>query len=958
MARLLCTIFLISGASALMFETLWFRQAGLAFGNSVWASSLVLSGFMAGLAMGNAIAARAGSRILNPIRLYALLELVIGIGGLLLVIFLPRLGEGLAPWFLPLLDRPWLLNPLRLFLAFFLLLIPSTAMGITLPLLTKALSANDPLFGRVLGRLYGWNTTGALLGVILTEFVLIGALGVRVSAGLACFLNVSVAAAAWHLSKSPLAGSSPATSNRRPSAKTAPSVETKRPLRYYLTAAFLSGFCLLALEVLWFRFLMLFVSGHSESFALMLAVVLGGIAFGGLIASFALKRRPSFAAEGAAVVFLMGVLTVLSYALFPFFIAKHADAVITSVADILSVGIPLMLPVSWVSGIFFTIIGTAIKDHLDSETAATGALTFANTLGAAFGAFSAGFVLLPHFGMERGFFFIAALYGLTGLLLFGARSGISRTAAAAVSAFALGILFFPTGAMETRYLPLPSQRLLSPGEEGRIVAVREGQIETISYLEQQWKGQPLSYRLVTNSYSMSRSDILSKRYMKLFVYLPMAIHPDPKYTLLISYGIGSTAKALTEAKGLERIDVVDISKDILEMNDIVFPNPAGHPLRDPRVRVHIEDARYFLQTTAARFDLITGEPPPPELAGVVNLYTEEYFRLLYDRLNPGGIVSYWLPLHAIDAESAKAILKAFCKVFSDCSLWHGQMLDLIMIGTREAQGPVSESQFRRQWEDPLVSKALSDIGIEIPEQLGALFIGDASYLEGLTRGTWPLVDNFPKRIAVSRGPRMELVKLLDRWTDTTETQQRFLQSPLIRKLWPERLRQDSVPYFEYQALLHQKWFGLRQPMRPPIADLHQVLTETPLKTLPLWLLGSDADYSRIVSIQKDAMQNDPIVQARLGMMKLSERDYEAAAAAFARAEADPKVQAEAFNYRVYALSMAGQIEQAQRLVAEKMGEFLAAQKKEGVVGPPPLSPFWDWMKKNRGLDPFAILHIE
>ena len=179
MPFLLYTVFFASGASALIFETLWFRQAGLAFGNSVWASSLVLSGFMGGLALGNALAARYGSGLKSPLRAYAIAETAIAITGVGLVSLFPVLAGALAPWFRPLIDHPWILNPLRLLIAFLLLLIPSTAMGITLPLLVRALSqrragsaelvdsrggpAGDAFFGRVLGRLYGWNTLGAIV---------------------------------------------------------------------------------------------------------------------------------------------------------------------------------------------------------------------------------------------------------------------------------------------------------------------------------------------------------------------------------------------------------------------------------------------------------------------------------------------------------------------------------------------------------------------------------------------------------------------------------------------------------------------------------------------------------------------------------------------------------------------------------------------------------------------------
>src|SRR5882762_9592716 len=240
LALLLSAVFFASGASALIFETLWFRQAGLAFGNSVWASSLVLSGFMAGLALGNALVARWGQRLSNPIRAYAVAEAAIALTGVGLVFLLPVLGSALAPVFRPLLDRPWALNPLRLFVAFVLLLVPSTAMGITLPLLTRALLRDDSGlpgrspkdeggFGRVLGALYGWNTLGAVVGVVAGEMFMVGRFGVR--------------GTARHVGR---VLSDPAPPHRGPGTWA------------WLVAAFAAGFSLLALEVIWFRFLLLF----------------------------------------------------------------------------------------------------------------------------------------------------------------------------------------------------------------------------------------------------------------------------------------------------------------------------------------------------------------------------------------------------------------------------------------------------------------------------------------------------------------------------------------------------------------------------------------------------------------------------------------------------------------------------------------------------------------------------
>ena len=135
----LCAVFFLSGASALIFETLWFRLSGLTFGNSVWASALVLSSFMGGLALGNGLAAYYGDRIKHPVRLYAFMEITVAITGVLLIFIIPVLTEKLSPLFRQFLDTPWILNPLRLSISFLLMLVPATAMGITLPVLVKSL---------------------------------------------------------------------------------------------------------------------------------------------------------------------------------------------------------------------------------------------------------------------------------------------------------------------------------------------------------------------------------------------------------------------------------------------------------------------------------------------------------------------------------------------------------------------------------------------------------------------------------------------------------------------------------------------------------------------------------------------------------------------------------------------------------------------------------------------------
>lgn len=950
MAFLVCGIFFISGASALIFETLWFRQAGLAFGNSVWASSLVLSGFMGGLALGNALAARYGDRFGNPVRVYAVVELAIALTGVGLVYLFPVLGAALAPWLRPLLEHLWILNPLRLLIAFMLLLIPSTAMGLTLPLLTKTLIAYDRNFGSVLGRLYGWNTLGAVLGAVVGETYFIGAFGVHGTALMAGTLNIFAAAVAVWLSI------------QTPRQILSSGGEGRQELYWvagwsWLSAAFLSGFCLLALEIVWFRFLLLFVMGHSVAFALMLAIVLAGIALGGLAASQWLRFFHDAYRFASPIAFTAGILCAVSYAAFPLVIKPFTTFpyVISQTVDILHVGVPLMFPVSFLSGIFFTLMGAALRNNLATETETTGVLTLANTVGAALGSLIGGFVLLPILGMEKSFCFIAVLYGGVGGLLLLKSQAPLKIAYTGAAAFLLSAAFFPFGLMEKNLLQVPVKRYLREDTAGRLAGVREGLTETVLYFETLMFGKPVFYTMLTNSYSMSGTRNGLRRYMKLYVYWPMAVHPNLKRALLICYGVGNTAKAMTDSKGIETIDVVDISRDVMEMNNIVYPNKVDRPLYDPRVRVHIEDGRYFLQTTGQRFDLITAEPPPPGIAGVENLYTREYFHLIYDRLAEGGIVTYWLPLHALSDVSTKAVLRAFCDVFEDCSLWNGMGTSLMMVGTRNARGPVSEEEFTGQWSDPVVAGEMSRLGFERPGQLGALFIGDAEYLKGIIADSSPLVDNYPKQIEAPLGSKEEVGRLSRSFTDVFAARERFRQSPLIKRLWPERLLTESLPYFEFQGIINAHWYGTMSNQSPDIEGAHSLLTRSSLTTPVLWSLGSDSDIQRIVAAAGPEVRANPDMQFHLGVRLISERNYAAAVEPLSRAELSPRVRDNAFRLRIYALCISGQIGQAQRLAQERFAQLLMSAKTPPVKSAAeiPLPPFWAWMQKTFGIDPRA-----
>jgi predicted membrane-bound spermidine synthase len=916
MTRILCALFFLSGAAALLFETLWFHQAGLAFGNSVWASAIVLSSFMAGLALGNGLMARFGTRVRRPVRFYALLEAVIGVFGVALVFVLPAASAWLAPAFRPFLDQPLILNPLRLGVAFLLLLLPATAMGATLPVLVKALLARDPNFGSVLGRLYGWNTLGAVVGAVAGEAALVEWFGIRGTALVAGSLDgvAVVAAMALSIRLTPAGEAAFAAP-----AKPARARITPRALRS-LAAAFFAGGTLLAYEVVWFRFMHLFVHSGGLVFSLMLAVVLAGIGLGGFAGGFWLRRDPGSFRHSTVLALLSGALSAALYFGFSFAIAPYTESLIADPGPVLRLSFVLMFPISFLSGILFTFIGSALHQEVSPETRVTGLLTLANTLGGALGSAIGGFVLLPMLGMESSFFALGASYGLVGLLLWGVRvagapSPRSRLRIAFAGLFVAAMAFFPFGIMESDYLRISIERW-DEKHEMEIAAVREGRIETIVYLRKVLDGEPVFYQLLTNGFSMSATTSVGRRYQRLYVFWPVALRPDPKRALVISCGAGSTAKGLVETRSLEHIDVVDISRAILELSDLVYPDPDEHPLNDPRVHVYIEDGRYFLQATDGRYDIITADPPPPKNAGVVNLYTQEYFQLIYDRLNEGGIATYWLPGHNTLESDTKAIIRGFCEVFEDCSLWAGYDTDWMLAGSRNAQWARSEADFVRQWQDPELAKELRVIGIEKPEQMGAMFMADAERLRVFVGDTPPLTDNYPKRLSNERHtPQMARITYRP-WMNVDLTRERFRSSEFIRRAWPEGLRERSLAYFDFQGAINDIGTRRQFTIREWIERLHEILTQSDLETLVIWQLGDTAD--RLEAVDRLLAQGKPRFRYRRFLAKraFADRNYDLAARYLATKPGKPIRSVTEFYLRVYALCMAGKVSEAEKVVRE------------------------------------------
>jgi len=374
--------FFLSGAAGLIFQVVWLYRCGLVLGSSVAAATVVLSGFMAGLALGNALAARFAARVRRPLLMYASLELVVAVAGVTITAVLPHVGFLLAPLVRAIGGSGAPVNALRFGVAFALLVLPATAMGATLPVLVGALCQAGNRFGTALGRLYGWNTLGAVAGVIVSEVTLVDIAGVEGSAWIAAALNVCAATIALMVKPEPDATRSPDGSSARGAGFSAtrggvssvfaeatadrrsPGGGWSDPPRWPLLAATaLSGTILLALEVAWFRFLSMYVLVTSLAMSLMLAVVLAGIGFGGLVASAWLRRRERAAGVLPLLASLSGLAVVGSYAAFE---ATTTGTQVGEWSRVLWFASVLTLPTAALSGAIFTLIGDALHRQSDA----------------------------------------------------------------------------------------------------------------------------------------------------------------------------------------------------------------------------------------------------------------------------------------------------------------------------------------------------------------------------------------------------------------------------------------------------------------------------------------------------------------------------------------------------------------------------------------------------------------
>ncbi len=673
------TVFFLSGFSSLVYQVVWVKLLTHVFGVTTYAVSAVLGAFMGGLALGSYLGGRLADRRVNSLRLYAGVEIGIAVCALTL----PALIEGLTPLYQVLylsLERSlYLLSLVRFGLSFLLLLLPTTLMGATLPILIPALVSDLAELGNKVARLYTWNTLGAVVGSLAAGLLLIGLFGLRITTIVAAGFNLLAGLTLLGFAARLPAGRHPAAPRPAEAAPSAPptsSVPTHRrwlaPARATLALMFLSGFAALGFEVIWTRFLTL-VSDHSVyAFSAMVAFVLLGIGLGSQWIGIKAPRlsdplRALIAAEAALG--LSAALLLLATTWGVRFV-QPASATIGpgqvsgSPSFFVVIALILTLIPSLCMGMTFPLATLVYARQAGRLGQSVGETYSANVLGAMLGSVLTGLVLIPALGSQRSLLALAVVNLLAALLLAltARRAAASRGVGLTTVALVLITVLVPGDLNRSLFASLyPTLQVAQnfEGAEATVTVARYGPDQII----------------FLNGGHEANTGAAMLSLHRLIGHFAAFIHPNVQQGLVIGLGGGATSGALAR-HAQARLDIVELSEGMALAAQEFSPHN-GQVLSQPRVRLRVEDGRNYLLLTRGQYDVITADTIYALRAYSSNVYSVEYYRLAAERLAPGGVMVQWLDT-SLQEHEQQIMIRTFAQAFPHAGLWQKGTTTLLL----------------------------------------------------------------------------------------------------------------------------------------------------------------------------------------------------------------------------------------------------------------------------------------
>ena len=758
----LCCFFL-SGASGLILELLWTRMLTLVFGSTALAVSTVLATYMGGLGLGSYLAGKVADRIKNAVRAYALAEAAIGLYALAvpwLIHFYPGLNHWLWAGFG---DHYTLLSLLRFVASAALLIVPTTLMGATLPLLARYFVSRPFEMGRVslrLGTLYAVNIFGGVSGSFLAGFISLPLIGVRSTNFLAASFDLSLAAAiliAQRFSRRRLAAPKGPTLDEL--AAQAKPVETNAPLvtpaarRAVLFAFAISGATAMTLQVLWTRALAVIIGSSIFSFTIILLAFLiglgtGSAAFGRLaqrfrdpVRSLAMVHLGIVAAIGLSYLVTDRLPFVFTYLLSSTSIT--ADAVLVCQFTLACIAV---LPSTFLMGAIFPITVRVVTADLARVGRDVGSAYALNTVGAIVGSFLSGFVVLPQLGLQKGIYVSAVLDLGLAALLFAVSSSLtpSRRMLGMASAVGMALLalalprwnltnfsigFFRVS-MARDYIEMVEHRhQKKKWQMPKLVYYKDGIATTVSV--DQW-GKVFSLKNNGKVDASNDADMPTQISVGL---LPLLLYQNdhPPKVALVGFGSGVTAGAVTQYP-IASLEVVELEPAIYEASHF-FDSVNQRPLQNPKVRALVGDGRNFLSQRSDQFDVIISQPSNPWITGVSNLFTREYFQDIKARLRDDGIFCQWAQLYEMAPWNIKAIYRTLAGEFPYVMVFAAEDLssDTILLASRHPIN-LDVRQIARAFENPITAAEAKRAGFASPHDVPAFLLLGPEELRSFTAG--------------------------------------------------------------------------------------------------------------------------------------------------------------------------------------------------------------------------------
>ena len=761
---LVLLIFFLSGATGLIYELVWTRLLTLVFGGTTYAITTVLVAYMGGLGLGSFLAGRAARNIARPGALYGRIEMAVGLYALA-VPWLFQLVEPFYRLLYPLVaDAPLPLALVRFAIGACFLILPTTAMGATLPLLVQYLTRGNERVGASVGTLYGINTLGAVAGTLLAGFVLIPTLGVRATTWTASLANLLIGAVAAVWMSAPAGDitapppratrESPARPTSRPPGLAAAPQLPPQTRSVLIVALALSGFCSMVYQIAWTRTLVMCFGSSTYSFTCVLAAFVMGLALGSIIAARLLARLDAPARLLPWIQAAIGVAAVCvvpAYDRIPLLVAEWVRQYAAAFDTLLMLQFAVIMAVTLLPtmliGAFFPIVAHLLAvDHADAS-AATGRAYAFNTIGTIIGSFLAGFVLIRGdvLGAQWSIYLAAMINALLGVWLAVAtqRSQPASLYPAAGGALIVVLIALVFNSWDVDTLAAGAFR---PGNDP---VERKRMHETIYYADgvdatvtvTRHRTVPGIFALTVNGKTDASSALPDMYAQMLVAHMPMLLADRVDDVCVVGLGSGVTLGATTVYEEMKRVDCIELLEEVITASQAFEQQNRGVIGRDPRVRVIRADGRNHLLLTDRRYDVIISEPSNPWIAGVSSLFTQEYFRLCRERLKPGGVVAIWTQAYAVTVENFRMIARTAARELGHITLWQMSAGDWLIIAQPDGFSMSLDRTTARIAEPRVRADLLRLAMADVERILGAYVMGGDALAAWAGEGTLHCDDN-------------------------------------------------------------------------------------------------------------------------------------------------------------------------------------------------------------------------